>query len=193
MHHLIALFAGCLLYPPPDDPCHEAREAQYEFLRNHGARVLEWNDNGTVHSMELTGIFIAGGIESFKDGEPAPELLRKIGPALLAAGTEELRVWSVNKEAPRAHPTHPERTVGLQQFIRGREVRGSWINVRVNIRTNELTSVTATFLPDRGLDHEPRLTAAAAMKKLEAELPAFWHLGSGARPAGQGKGRCSAA
>src|SRR5690349_18785323 len=101
MHHLVALFAGCLLYPPPNDPCHEAREAQYAFLREHNARVSEWNDNGTVKSMELTGIFIPGGIDSFKAGEPAPQLLQKIGPALLAVGTEELRVWNVHKDPPK--------------------------------------------------------------------------------------------
>ena len=174
MHHLIALFAGCLLYPPPNDPCHEAREAQYAFLREHEARVLEWNDNGTVKSMELTGIFIPGGIESFKVGEPAPDFLRQIGPALLAVGTEELRVWSVATHAAKADPVEraasPDRTIRFTQFIRGREVHSASVNINLNIRTNEVTVVVADFMPDRGLYHEPRLTAAEARKRLEAEL-----------------------
>ena len=174
MHHLLALLAGCLLYPPPDDPCHAAREAQYEFLRSHGARVLDWNDNGTVKSMELTGIFVPGGIDGFKVGEPAPELLKRIGPALLAVGTEELRVRSVATEAAKADPAEraasPDRTIRFSQFIRGREVRWASVNINLNIRTNEVTMVVADFMPDRGLDHEPRLTAAEARKKVEAEL-----------------------
>jgi hypothetical protein len=171
MHHLLALFAGCLLYPPPDDPCHEVREAQYEFLRSHGAQEIQWNENGTVRSMKLKGIFLPNGLDGFQRGQPAPELLEKIGPALLAAGTEELRVWNVSKQTPRADPTRPpDLSASFQQFIRGREVRGSWVRISVDIHTNEVTSITATFLPDRGLNHEPRLTGTEARKKLDAEL-----------------------
>lgn len=66
-----------------------------------------------------------------------------------------------------ADPTRPERTVRFKQFIRGREVRWAAVNISIDTRTNEVTRVAACFLPDRGLDHEPRLSAAQAQAKAE--------------------------
>jgi hypothetical protein len=68
MHYLLALLAGCLLYPPPDDPCREARAAQYEFLRSHGAQNVEWNANGKVKVMKPSGIFLRAGIADREAG-----------------------------------------------------------------------------------------------------------------------------
>jgi hypothetical protein len=135
---------------------------------------VAWNDNGTVQSMNVRGIFLSHGIDGFQIGQPAPELLRKIGPALLAAGTEEIRVFFIAQEGSKADPVEraasPERTIKTRQFIRGREVLLSSVNISLNIKTNELTVVVANFLPDRGLDHEPRLTAAQARAKAEARI-----------------------
>lgn len=164
MHHVIALFAGCLLHPPANDPCQEARQAQYEFLRNHPASKIEWSDNGTVRLLkDITGLVLPSGAAGFQVDKAAPELLDKIGPALLARGTEELRVIQI-----RHHRLG--REVNLRQFIRGREVVQGFVNILLNEQTNEITFFAAYFLPDRGLEHEPRLTAAEARTKVEAEL-----------------------
>ena len=160
MQTLVALLAGCLLYPPPDDPCREAREAQYEFLRSHGAENVEWNANGTVKHMKAAGIFLRSDIADLEAEDPAPQILEAIGPALLARGTEELRV----RDRYRG-PTPAELTFKLNQFIAGREVRWAYVNIVVLEQTNELKEVWAGFMPDRGLDHEPRLSPDEARAK----------------------------
>lgn len=166
MHHLVALLAGCLLHPPADDPCREARAAQYEFLRNHGAQEVEWLANGTVRSMKVRGVFLRSGIEGLKVGQPAPEILEAIGPALLARGTEELRVRMMDRDISG------DIVIKLDVFISGREVKWSHVNIVLNESTNEVTAVYATFMPDRGLDHEPRLSPDEAKAKAGTELRA---------------------
>lgn len=173
MHHLVALLAGCLLHPgPADDPCRVEREAQYEFLRKHPAAEIDWGDNGTIRRLKNPrGLVLAGGIEGFQVGQPARELIEKIGPALLATGREELRVMQVTRESelPARMPDR-KAVVRLQEFIRGREVMQGSVNIALNEQTNEVTLLVAEFLPDRGLEHEPRLTAAEARARVEAEL-----------------------
>lgn len=44
------------------------------------------------------------------------------------------------------------------------------MSIVLDRETNEVTLLSSAFLPDRGLDHEPRLTAADARVKLEAQL-----------------------
>ena len=77
MHHLIALLAGCLLYPPANDPCHEAREAQYEFLSRTRAAKVVWADNGTIRQLtDPTGIALPTGIAGFQErSDAAPRRL----------------------------------------------------------------------------------------------------------------------
>lgn len=173
MHHLVALMAGCLLYPPPDDPCKDARAAQYEFIRRVSAAEIQWADNGAVSLlMEPKGIVLKTGIEGFKVGQPATELLEKIGPVVLATGREELRVVNVTraKDLPDRMPNR-RTTVRLTEYIRDREVSMSGVNIAFDEDTHEVTMlVVGFFLPDRGLDHKPRLTASQARTKLEAEL-----------------------
>ncbi|HEY7639238.1 MAG TPA: hypothetical protein VH814_05905 [Steroidobacteraceae bacterium] len=176
MHHLITLFAGCLLYPPADDPCKEARAAQYEFLRRVNAAEVQWAANGSVSLlMAPKGIALKTGIEGFKVGQPAPELLEKVGPAMLATGREELRVINVTRASEMPERMPNRRTiVRLGEYIRDREVSLSSVNIALDEQTNEVTMlVVGFFLPDRGLSHEPRLTAAQARAKLEAELRAI--------------------
>jgi hypothetical protein len=108
------------------------------------------------------GIVLTIGVDDFTPKQPAPaELLEKIGPLLCAAGTEELRVHLVTRDPAR----EAERIIKLQQFIRGRQVMLGWVNISLNIRTHEVVTINANFLPDRGLDHEPRLTPGQARAK----------------------------
>lgn len=170
MHHLVALFAGCLLYPDPTaDPCRIERDAQYEFLRKHPAATIEWGGNGQVRTLkDPAGIVLPSGVAGFQVDQPARELLAAIGPVLLARGTEELRVLAVDRQGPQGPA---EGTlIRMREFIRGREVVQGWVNIVLDEQTNKVTLLAADFLPDRGLEHEPRLTAAEAKTRLEAEL-----------------------
>ncbi len=167
MLHVVALFAGCLLHPVANNPCHAARATQYEFIQRHAAGELVWNDNGTVKSLKTKGVVLKTGITGFQVGQPAAELLEKLGPALLATGTEELRVAHVHRDAPKLKPDSPERSIRFDQFIRGRQVRTGSVKITFNIQTNEVMAFGADFLPDRGLDHKPKLTEDRARAKAE--------------------------
>jgi hypothetical protein len=170
MPSLIALFAGCLLYPDPtNDPCRVERAAQYEFLRSHPAAAIQWGGNGQVmHLKDPVGIVLPSGVAGFQVDQPARELLEKIGPLLLATGTEELRVLAVDRQGPQGPAGGT--FVRMGEFIRGLEVVQAYVNIVLDERTNEIILLYADFLPDRGLEHEPRLSAAEARQKLEAEL-----------------------
>lgn len=161
--------------PPVERFGQAALDAQSEFIRTMPSARAEFGQNGAITQITgRTGIVLTKGLAGFKVGEPAKELLEKVGPALLSAGTEELRVTRVYTEAAKADPAEressPERTVRTRQYIRGREVLLSAVNISLNIQTNEITAVVANFLPDHGLPHEPKLTSAEAQAKIEAAM-----------------------
>lgn len=157
--------------PPVERFGQAALDAQSALLQRMLEVQVSYGDNGAIREIKgHTGLFLQSGLSSFQLKQPAKDLLGKIGPALLAAGTEELRVFRINSKAPRAKPDSPERIVKLVQYIRGREVQQSAVNISLNIETNEITHVVADFLPDRGLQHVPKLTAAAARARVEAAM-----------------------
>lgn len=152
---------------------HAALEAQSAFLQRMPGVSVRYGDNGAISMLTgHTGIFLPSGLDGFEVGKPAEELLEKIGPALLAAGTEELRVLNVHRQAALARPESPERVVRLAQYIGGLEVLRCAVNIRINQETKEIMLVRADFLPDRSLQHEPKLTAAEARAKVEAAMTA---------------------
>jgi hypothetical protein len=128
---------------------------------------------GSINAAEIV---LETGIEGFQVEQPAPaELLQKLSPLLDAAGSEELRVAPVSTYAAnadlidgRGRPV--DATIWLDQFIRGREVRQGFVLIGFNTRTKEVTLLNADFLPDRGLDHLPGLTAGQAKAKAERQL-----------------------
>jgi hypothetical protein len=157
--------------PPIERFVQAALDAQSEFVGRMPSALVFFGPNGAVSRITgMTGIVLKTGLAGFKVGEPAKELLEKIGPALLAAGTEELRVFRINTEAATADPASPERTIKMRQYIGGREVVASAVNISLNHQTNEVTALLANFLPDRGLPHEPKLTAVEARAKVEAAM-----------------------
>jgi hypothetical protein len=126
-------------------------------------------------SVNAAEILLETGIEGFVVDQPAPaEVVEKLGPSLDASGSEELRVAAViappGEENLVERWQSPERTIRLVEFIRGREVQQSWVTITFNVRTHEVTLLNANFLPDRGLSHNPRLTAAQARAKAKAHL-----------------------
>jgi hypothetical protein len=104
MHAVVAVLAVCLLYAG-------------------SAAVAEagCDNNWTPETKRLssTGIVLETGIEDFKVGQPAPaDLLKKTGPLLCAAGSEELRVIDVGDRSYFGDPArHAERVIRLVEFI----------------------------------------------------------------------------
>jgi hypothetical protein len=62
--------------------------------------------------------------------------------------------------------------VKLDEFIQGRKVAYGGVNIAVNEQTNQVTGVWAYFMPDRGLDHVPKLFADDAKVKAGTTLRA---------------------
>jgi hypothetical protein len=155
MHRLYVLLAGWVL-------CAGIATAGETSCRNN------WTDIRHTDP----GIVLTTGIESFQRDQPAPnELLEKIGPLLCASGTEELRVADVADRSGFGDPARQaERHIRLVEFIRGREVRLSFVGISLNIETNEVKGVNAQFLPNRDVDREPRLSAAEARAKVETAM-----------------------
>lgn len=152
-----------------------ALNAQAAFLKRMPDTEIRYGENGAVSWLKgRTGIVLPSGLAQFKVGQASKELLANVGPALLAAGTEELRVTAIANVAGRAdfaeRQSSPERAVNLVQYIRGREVKDSSVNIVLNQQTNEITLVVANFLPDRGLPIEPKITADQAQAKVEAAM-----------------------
>lgn len=146
MRYIISIFASCLLYVS-DSP----------------AAATTCRNNWTEISQATSGVVLATRIEDFQVGQPAPpDFLAKIGPLLCANGTEELRVRSV----PLAEPDkQAQRTIHFEEFIRGRKVFRSSVDIRLNVETNEVAMIDATFLPDRDMDPVARLTVEQAKAK----------------------------
>lgn len=120
---------------------------------------------GSVNAAEIV---LEAGIEDFQVEQPAPaELLRKLSPLLDATGTEELRVapvdtYSGNEYLIDGRGRPVEALIWLDQFIAGHPVQQSYVYIRFNTRTREVTLLNANFLPDRGLNHASELTADQA-------------------------------
>jgi len=155
MRSHVAFLAACLLYAGIGN-------AADTTCRNNWPQIHNTNP----------GIVLTSGIEGFKRNQPAPaDLLEKLGPLLCAAGTEELLVVEVGDRSYFGDPArHAERIIRLVEVIHGREVRLGFVSISLNIETNRVAMIDATFLPDRDVDHEPQLTAAQAKAKVAAHM-----------------------
>ena len=157
--------------PPVERFGQAALDAQSEFLRRMSGVQINYGENGAVREVKgHTGVFLPSGLATFQLNQPDRELLTRIGPALLAAGTEELRPRRIVSSAPRVKRDSPERTIKFAQYIRGLEVQGASLVIWLNIQTNEIVRIAADFLPDYGLPREPKFSAAQARAKVEAAI-----------------------
>lgn len=155
----------------------EALERQYDFVSQMPAVNVRYDTMGRIEVLSgSTGIYLKDVIPRLKEGEPAPEILERIGPALMASGGEELRVRRI--EEPPSQRKWPEarrfteQIIQFNEYIGGLEVRSGFIQICVNERTGELTNFGGHFLPDRGLASKPVITAAEARQRVETKLRA---------------------
>lgn len=135
-----------------------ALDRQYQALSAMPAAEVVYGPLGSVKYLSgHTGITLSLNIHSLKHGDSGKEFYEKLRSALLAKGTETLRVRSNANPAGSRY-----RTIGLDQSIRGIPVLGSDVQIRLDQSTGLLESLSATFVPDYGLPTEPKLTAGQA-------------------------------
>lgn len=142
----------------------ETLERQYVALSSMPAVKVVYSALGPVRSVQgATGIVLSNGVRNFKAGDDASEVLQKFKDVLLAAGSEALKVRLNRSDAIG-------RTIRLDQSINGIPVLYGSVSVGIDDATGLVTGLGATFLPDRGLPREPKISAAAAAKRVEKLL-----------------------
>lgn len=135
-----------------------ALDRQYEALSAMPAAEVVYGPLGTVKYLAgHTGITLSSNAQSLQHGDSGEEFYEKLRSALLAKGTETLRVRSNANPAGSRY-----RTIGLDQSIRGMAVLGSDVQIRFDQSTGLVESLSASFVPDYGLPTEPKLSAGEA-------------------------------
>jgi Zn-dependent metalloprotease len=141
----------------------ETLERQYRALSSMPSVTVVYSTLGPVRSVEgATGIVLSSSTRNLDAGKPAPEVLQKFKDVLLAAGTETLKVRVNRLNAVR-------RTIRMEQFIDGIPVLHGSVSVGVEDATGVVTVLGATFLPDRELPRQPKISGTEAAS-LAAEL-----------------------
>lgn len=110
-----------------------------------------------------TGVELSRSTRDLKTGQEAPEVLQKFKDVLLAAGRETLKV-RLN------HLSAIGRTIRMDQSIGGIPVLYGSVSIGVDDATGLVDGLGATFLPDRGLPRQPKISAAEAAKRVEQLL-----------------------
>jgi Zn-dependent metalloprotease len=99
-------------------------------------------------------------------GEDASEILQKFKDVLLATGGETLKVrWNENSSIGR--------TIRMDQSIGGIPVLYGTVSVGVDDATGLVDVLGASFLPDRGLPRQPKISQAEVTKLAEQNLVKF--------------------
>jgi hypothetical protein len=156
---------------------YEALDRQYQALIGMPSVKVEYTRTGVPRMIVgSTGIYLPAS--TFEVDQSAPAVLEKFGSALLARGTEELRVRNVSDPVTRGTDLDgksrgPSRTIRLDEYVRGFPVLGVTVNLAVSEGDDEVTTlVSHGFAPDRGLPSKPKLSASKAIEALVAGLRA---------------------
>jgi hypothetical protein len=139
-------------------------ERQYRALSSMPSVEVEYSSLGPVRSVRgATGVELSRQTRDLRAGEDASELLQKFKDALLATGSETLKV-GVNDLRQIG------RTIRTDQFIGGIPVLYGQVSVVVDDATGLVNMLSATFLPDRGLPRQPKISATEAATLAEQQL-----------------------
>lgn len=140
---------------------------QYEFLSALPNVWVDYAPTGVVRQIwGETGLVLPNAGRDLKVGDSAAEILNVLAPALLATGSESLRVTHIN------NMLSGDLVIKTEQFIRDIPVRYATVNLQVDPATGTIELVRADFVPDRGLPGTPEVSAAEAVAILLKELSA---------------------
>jgi hypothetical protein len=142
----------------------EALQRQFNALSAMQLHELEYSASGPIVSLHgTTGIVLPRSVRTLKKGDSAAEIFALLKDILLANGTEEVRV-----EAFKRDPY----SLRLSHSIRSIPVRNGNIAIEYDPATLAVTGVAANFVPDRGLQRTPRLSAGQAEQIVADEINA---------------------
>lgn len=146
-------------------------QRQYEALSKMPSVEVAYTDLGLLYRLKgPTGIVFTSGFRGLQLGEAAPEALAKLGPILLASGSETFTVRRNDISGGMGY-----RRIILQQSIRGIPVVSGLLDLDVDDANGMLHELHSRFVPDRGLPSKPKLTAdEAAQRAVEYLEGAQW-------------------
>jgi hypothetical protein len=142
----------------------ETLDRQYRALSSMPSVEVVYSALGPVRSLNgTTGIVLSRSTRDLKEGQGAPEVVDKFKDVLLAAGSETLKV-RLNRVSAIG------RTIRMDQFINGIPVLYGTVSLGIDDATGLVNGLGATFLPDRGLPRQPKISAEDAVKRVEQLL-----------------------
>jgi len=142
----------------------ETLERQYRALSSMPSVEVAYSALGPVRSIQgATGTVLSRATRDLGDGQEATEILQKFKDVLLATGSETLKVR-------RNDDSVVGRIIMMDQFIGSIPVLYGSVGVTLDDATGLVTSLNASFLPDRGLPRQPKIAekdvAALAQQRL---------------------------
>ena len=159
--------AGVKGFPHPGAPIlldsagsasEEQLAAQYQRLLGIESAKVWYDGRGVAHFVSgRTRQFLPGNPESAEGREQLENLIAWLRPLLLSEGTEALRFERLNE-------SKNTRTIFLVESIRGIPVHGARIALISRANSGEITTINGSFLPDRDLPRESRVSADEALR-----------------------------
>lgn len=145
----------------------ETLHQQYTALSSMPSVKVAYSALGPVRSVEgATGVVLSSRARGLKKGEDASEILQKFKDVLLATGSETLKVSGIQMSATGRH-----RYLTTDQFISGIPVLYGSVSLRFEEGSGLVDTLGASFLPDRGLPRQAKLSAEDAAKRVVQLLP----------------------
>jgi hypothetical protein len=139
----------------------ESLQRQYDALMAMRVESVEYSQLGSVKRVVGSkGLLLPSHIDELEPGDSAADVLLLLTDLLLANGTETLRVTRPDEAGYL--PNRSLRALRLSQEIRGIPVVNSFLGINYDNKTREVSKLVANFVPDRGLDFEPKISAERA-------------------------------
>jgi hypothetical protein len=132
-------------------------QRQFDALNSMELSFLEYSTRGPVS--RLTGntrITLPASVRLLKRGDDATHVLGLLKDVLLAQGTEVGKVRALEVLGDT------RTMVEMTQVNRGVPVYGAQVSVVYDPNTLRVSSISAHFVPDRGLPRAPRIAAPKA-------------------------------
>jgi Zn-dependent metalloprotease len=147
------------------------REAQYRALLSMPSVEIQYAQSGRVELIEgSTALFPA--VKGLREGDKPDQLLRLLGPMLMATPLDGLRVRSLEDRKVRSEGFESGGyDVFLEQTINGLPVIDANVNLRT-AETGELVVVSSRFVPAAGVSSIPALKLAGVKEIVLRDLVA---------------------
>jgi hypothetical protein len=150
----------------------EALQRQYNALRAMRLDSITYSRLGSVKRISGdTGLALPSRVADLKQGDSGADILELFKDVLLANGTETLKV--IRDDAVSRSANSSMRAMRLSEEIHGIPVLNSLIGINYDDATKHVSKFGAIFIPDRGLDRDPKISAERAEQLVPEALTAM--------------------